>query len=763
MRSKSLVLVLIGALIGSLLGVTAAIAPSPASAADGRLFTPGNIISDAMFFDGGALSAGQVQSFLDGQVPSCRAGYTCLKSYTQAVPSKAAVDGRCAAYNSQGTESAAMIIAKVGAACGISQKALLVLLEKEQGLVSDTWPEAGQYRSATGYGCPDTAACDANYYGFFNQVYNAALQFKRYAATPLSWNHIAGRVNNIRLNPNAGCGSTAVFIQNQATAGLYNYTPYQPNAAAMANLYGTGDACSSYGNRNFWRIFTDWFGSPTGGTSLARTVDNGTVYVISGQTKYPVPGLDMLGALAPLGPVGYVSQQYLDGFATGPFAGRILRGGDGSIYFFDSGLKLPFGTCGLVADYGGSCAATGYMQLTDAQLSAFATGPAMTPVLGTTTGARYYITLGTKREIQDNASQLAAGIPLNANVLTDSAVAGFALGNPIFQDQSFVQQRGASSYTFFSGGRSYPVADSAAGPTGASSRASGTLSSDSLAKVPASGATFTGAVSAAGTAGASLVSSAGRLVWAGGAGIQKVVATPVTPSFLAGLPVTGTIDVGSFVKGGNATVYIVGPTDLKPISSWEALLALTPKGGSPVIQTVPDAVLASLTQGPTALTAGTLVRSPQNATVYLVNGLTSKIPFSTFDLTASIGINGYSFASEDVLAGYPMSSGLLGYGVTCGSTNYVGATGTLRAVDATTQPLYPVTYTPLDSYTCALLNVGPPATKFIRTPDGGIYLLSAGTKQPIASMDRFAQLGGAVGWTSVSAGFAATLPTGPLA
>jgi hypothetical protein len=29
----------------------------------------------------------------------------------------------------------------------------------------------------------------------------------------------------------------------------------------LANLYGTGDSCSAYGNRNFWRIFRDWFGS----------------------------------------------------------------------------------------------------------------------------------------------------------------------------------------------------------------------------------------------------------------------------------------------------------------------------------------------------------------------------------------------------------------------------------------------------------------------------------------------------------------------
>ena len=60
-----------------------------------------------------------------------------------------------------------------------------------------------------------------------------------------------------------------MYIQNQATAGLYLYTPYRPNAAALANLYGTGDGCSSYGNRNFWRMFTDWFGS----TSVPAQVD----------------------------------------------------------------------------------------------------------------------------------------------------------------------------------------------------------------------------------------------------------------------------------------------------------------------------------------------------------------------------------------------------------------------------------------------------------------------------------------------------------
>ena len=44
------------------------------------------------------------------------------------------------------------------------------------------------------------------------------------------------------------------MIENRATAALYYYTPFTPNAAALANLGGTGDACLSYGNRNFWLL-----------------------------------------------------------------------------------------------------------------------------------------------------------------------------------------------------------------------------------------------------------------------------------------------------------------------------------------------------------------------------------------------------------------------------------------------------------------------------------------------------------------------------
>ncbi|PVZ95852.1 hypothetical protein DDQ50_05150 [Amnibacterium flavum] len=252
-------------------------AAPPALAADASQFDPGNIISDYRFFDGGAMSTEQVQQFLNSKVSQCRAGYTCLKDYRQSTWTRP-TDPMCSAYIGQANETAAQIITRVGQVCGVSQRVLLVLLEKEMSLVTDTWPEAWQYEKATGYACPDTAPCDAEFAGFYNQVYKAAWQYKRYSNPPgtsrtYTWFPV-GQVSNVRFHPRVECGTSPVLIRNQATAGLYYYTPYQPNATAMSNVYGgQTDGCSSYGNRNFWRLYTDWFGSPTNPVDPIGSVD----------------------------------------------------------------------------------------------------------------------------------------------------------------------------------------------------------------------------------------------------------------------------------------------------------------------------------------------------------------------------------------------------------------------------------------------------------------------------------------------------------
>lgn len=259
-----------------------------AAALSGSQFLAGRIMDDGVFFNNQTMNPNDIQAFLSAKVPVCDTNgtqqsthwngsryytraewgtingypppYTCLKSYAETISGKAA-DTYCPGSVAGGTKTSATLLYEVSQACGVNPKVLIVLLQKEQSLVTDDWPWSIQYRSATGYGCPDTSACDSQYYGFFNQIWNAARQFHRYAQQANLFNFRASQNSFVQYNPNSGCGGSNVFISNQATAGLYNYTPYQPNAAALNNLYGTGDGCSAYGNRNFWRLYNDWFGS----------------------------------------------------------------------------------------------------------------------------------------------------------------------------------------------------------------------------------------------------------------------------------------------------------------------------------------------------------------------------------------------------------------------------------------------------------------------------------------------------------------------
>jgi hypothetical protein len=249
------------------------------SVADLSQFNPGNIISDQVFYAGFAMSAGDVQTFLNAKAGDCKPGADgspCLKDYRQDTTDRSG-DVYCNGYTGAPGESASTIIAKTAISCSINPKVLLVVLQKEQGLVlgSGSGLNATRYKKAMGFACPDTAACDEAYFGFQNQVYSAARQYQRYTANAANYAYRAGRTVNVLWHPNADCGSSQVAIANQATANLYIYTPYQPNAAALRAGYGNGDGCSSYGNRNFWLYFTDWFGS-TQSDAIAAATPRGT-------------------------------------------------------------------------------------------------------------------------------------------------------------------------------------------------------------------------------------------------------------------------------------------------------------------------------------------------------------------------------------------------------------------------------------------------------------------------------------------------------
>lgn len=366
-----------------------AINPSNASAVSGSDWNASRIIDDSVYFNSGTMNTGDIQNFLNAKVPSCdtngtqpsgRSGYPtradwgrannepppyrCLKDYTQDFPSKGA-DAFCGAITG-GNKSAANIIFDVSRACGINPQAIIVLLQKEQSLVTDDWPWSIQYRSATGYGCPDTAPCDSEYYGFFNQVYNAARQSKRYVQQASLFNYAVGRNSYVQYNPNAGCGGTNLTLQTQATAVLYNYTPYQPNQAALNNLYGTGDGCSAYGNRNFWRMFNDWFGSTSGDNFiLAKSDDPNDLrqWVIYGGIKQYVPSAEIKRAWGLPDQLTEVSGAYLGSIPNGPNLDRLMRNNrqPGTLYFVDNGRRYAIANNGLVDTWGLGSTTTSYV------------------------------------------------------------------------------------------------------------------------------------------------------------------------------------------------------------------------------------------------------------------------------------------------------------------------------------------------------------------------------------------------------------------
>jgi hypothetical protein len=256
-------------------------------------FNAGNVIDDLVFTNSSSMSPGQIQSFLNSKVPTCdtwgtqtsefgggtRAQwgtnrgtpppYVCLKDYTE------------------GGKSASQIIYDVAQEFQINPQVLIVLLQKEQGLITDTWPLPVQYRTATGYGCPDTAACDSQYYGLTNQLRWSGRMFRAIINNSPTWYtpYVLGN-NFIQWSPNSACGGSTVNIQNRSTQALYNYTPYQPNQSALNAGYGMGDSCGAYGNRNFYLYFTDWFGSVRSNDTLNPHPDgtlvdiDGSVYVI---------------------------------------------------------------------------------------------------------------------------------------------------------------------------------------------------------------------------------------------------------------------------------------------------------------------------------------------------------------------------------------------------------------------------------------------------------------------------------------------------
>ena len=745
------------------LGVVGLIAiQSPAAeAADASRFDPGLIVSDSVFYDFGTMTVDQIQRFLESKVPVCKAndgGPTCLRDYVMNTPEKIGEDGHCASMPAKTAQKASQIIYDVARACGINPRALIVILQKEQGLVQATNPTERNYRAALGFNCPDydpNGICGKVNAGLFNQLYKGAGQLNWYGDPRGSFTYLkVGQTAQIRYSPDATCGKKPVLIKSLATAALYYYTPYTPNAAALKNLYGTGDKCSAYGNRNFWRFYSDWFGSPIGGGFLLKG-PGPEVYLIVENNKYLIEDADLVTALKPLGPLGTISQDYLDSFKSAGSMTRIIKSATNQYYFVEAGVKHAFSSCQQAQTFALDCATA--VQLTGSQLAALADGPAMTElVTGDDGTGQYLISQGTKRQILDSGSLFVNGITVPSTAVTKiSSYKYLPWGKPIIAERSLFKNSQTNQIGVYVGASYYAIDPATVKDINFQNwfnASTGTMTTDGLSAVDSKLTLKTISSNSAGET--YLLTATGKRLITNPTELTGGIVT-VSNELLAAIPTLSENITAPFLAktGTDKNIYYVASALKRPTLTSADRTQLAMQMTTSAIQTLVPSAAAMIKTGPTILPSGSYVKSAKTGLSYWITGSRSMALVGTADNATDYGLAKPRTASPTDLAGYKQNAKLTGVKVICADQNYLASAGSYFKITSASAAHYPGAAIALDALACSKLKISAVEFgRFIRTPDKVFWLVQSGKRRPIASFTKYSALRGdllpavSVGW-----------------
>ncbi len=173
-----------------------------------RYFNPNDVLTDKELLDKDALSRASIQLFLEKKG-------SVLARYTQL-------------WNGS-LKRASDIIWLIGQEYGINPKFLLAKLQHEQGLLDKTTATDKALGWATGYSCY-AGGCNDKYKGFAQQLDATASTQLIYTQNPSRFKFKVG-VSSVTTD-----GAT-VTPENQATANLYIYTPYQGGESKIGGIY----------------------------------------------------------------------------------------------------------------------------------------------------------------------------------------------------------------------------------------------------------------------------------------------------------------------------------------------------------------------------------------------------------------------------------------------------------------------------------------------------------------------------------------------
>lgn len=416
------------------------LASVPALAAD---FNPDNIISDAEMRNYGAMDLSSITNFL-----SKRSG--TLANYL--------------ALDKEGNfKTAAQSFYEIANRWYINPKYLLILVQKEQGLLENPAPTQRQYDWATGYGCPDGGGCDSKYQGFYKQVNSAAAQMDWY----LGYDSDRGRpaIQNYQIQP----GKTSIIDgqsvtpANAATAGLYNYTPH----------VDCNGKCG--GSKSVWTLWNKYFSQKWPDGSLLQADDDTRMYYIEDGTKREVVSNAVLASrFNPKESIISVSPSDLDLYPTGnPIKYvnfSLLRGSSSDVYMLVGEYKRKIANMDVFRKLGFQ--EEEIMKVSDSDLAMYKDGteineytlyPTGKLLQDKSTGEIYYV-LGSTKRLVATSELLKANFPGMTPVKTDSSDLNmFPAGNPVTMPEGTIMKASnAAALYVISNGMKLPILNATA-------------------------------------------------------------------------------------------------------------------------------------------------------------------------------------------------------------------------------------------------------------------------------------------------------------
>ncbi len=402
---------------------------SPILAATSTDFNANYLISDAEMQDWQSMSQTDVQLF--------------LTQYNSALANMSLPD-----LNGV-TKKPSEIIYDAAVAHKINPKYLLVKLQKEQSLITETSPSQKQLDGATGYGITDGCGWDCEMYknnqGFGRQVDSAAGIIRWYYDNKNANDWIKKAGISYLID-----GQT-IIPANDATAFLYTYTPHL------------------HGNLNFWNLWQDWFTVALPDGSLVKSPNNPAIYLIEDGKKRAIKSMSVLTSRFNPNLIMTIPDVELSNYPIGVDISlpnySILKNGE-KYYLIDFDSARPFANYDVVKKLGYNPGE--FVDITDADIAGYNIGSTIS--LDTTnpmgrvvkvkeTGGLYYLKDGFYQPIYNEQLSKANFPNLKIETVTQADLQNYQPGQIMkYRDGVLISVKGSKTIYVMEKGKKRPIA-----------------------------------------------------------------------------------------------------------------------------------------------------------------------------------------------------------------------------------------------------------------------------------------------------------------